>query len=126
MFAELNEQVDDEYADVTEGEYTVDAYIGTTSSFESTAAEDGTISFTSVEVPAIVVDVQLKTETDFDDLVKPEVTINLSGEETALDSNSTLKMNGVVTWTYAYEIDENSNTENVIVTVDGTEYTFSL
>ena len=111
----------EENADVSYDEYTVEAYIGTGYDYITEVTDDG-FSMTSVEVPAMLVDVSIRTDVEFDELVEPDVTIAIMGETAEVTSNGTMKSGDVATWSYQYILAEGETVETVTVTVDGTAY----
>ncbi len=118
-------EMQEENADVSSEEYTVEAYIGTGYDF-ITETTDGGFSMTSVEVPAVIVDVSIRTEVDFDDLVAPDVTIEIKGETADFTDSSTMKSGDVATWSFQYILAEDETVDALTVTVDGTAYDITL
>ena len=114
-------EMQEEYADVSADEYTVEAYVGTGYDY-ITETTDGGFSMTSVEVPAVIVDVSIRTEVDFDDLVAPEVTVEIMGETADVTDGGTMKSGDVATWSFQYILAEGETVEALTVTVDGTAY----
>ena len=114
-------EMQEENADVSYDEYTVEAYIGTGYDYITEVTDDG-FSMTSVEVPAMIVDVSIRTDVEFDDLVEPDVTIAIMGETAEVTSNGTMKSGDIATWSYQYILAEGETVETVTVLVDGTAY----
>ncbi len=118
-------EMQEENADVSSEEYTVEAYIGTGYDF-ITETTDGGFSMTSVEVPAVIVDVSIRTDVDFDDLVAPDVSIEIKGETADFTDGSTMKSGDVATWSFQYILAEGETVDALTVTVDGTAYDITL
>ena len=118
-------EMQEENADVSSEEYTVEAYLGTGYDF-ITETTDGGFSMTSVEVPAVIVDVSIRTDVDFDNLVAPDVSIEIKGEGADFTDGSTMKSGDVATWSFQFILAEDEIVDTLTVTVDGTAYDITL
>lgn len=114
-------EMEDEYANVSADEYTVEAYVGTGYDFVIETTEDS-MTVSSVDVPAVIVDISIRTDVDFDDLVAPDVTIEIMGEAADFTDNGKMMSGDVATWTFQYILAEGETVEALTVTVDGTAY----